>query len=653
MSANRNTTKILGVKVTGTTGTTSTNLVYSTSPTLTTPTLGVATATSVNKLTITAPATSATLTIADGKTLTASNTLTFTGTDSSSINFGTGGTVLYSGLTSLTTLTTLGTITTGTWNGSAITSAYGGVPTGGTTGQMLVKSSGTNYDYTWGTPVSSVSGTSNRITVATGTSTPVIDISSSYVGQTSITTLGTITTGIWNGTTISTSKGGTGLTAIGSANQVLKVNSGGTALEWGNVGAGTVTSTSGTTNRITVANGTSTPVIDIAATYVGQSSITTLGTVTTGTWSATAVGATFGGTGQTSWTTGQMLYASATNTLSKLNPGTNGQVLQLVGGVPAWASVAGAGTVTSVGLSAGSTGLSVTGSPITSSGTFTLGGTLNAVNGGTGTNTYAAGDLLYASAINTLAKRTIGTAGQALVVSGGLPTWGQVSLATGVTGDLPLANLAQGSARSLLGVAGNIAADYAPIQGSANQIARIDNLGTALAFGSINLASSAAVGSSVLPTLNGGTGQSTYSPGEILVGTSGGTLAKTTITSGTGITVTNASGAITVSSSFNTGSQTLTDASTTVWNVSNGEFAIWVIGNVNRTLSITNPVVGRTYTVEIHQGTGGNKTVSTWPTGTTWVGGPPTLSAIAGQVDVVSFLYNGSGYRAVHDGPFA
>lgn len=71
------------------------NVVRASSPSLTTPTLGVASATSINKLAITAPATSATLTIADGKTLTASNTLTFTGTDSSSVAFGTGGTVAY------------------------------------------------------------------------------------------------------------------------------------------------------------------------------------------------------------------------------------------------------------------------------------------------------------------------------------------------------------------------------------------------------------------------------------------------------------------------------------------------------------------------------------------------------------------------------
>jgi hypothetical protein len=70
-------------------------LTFATSPTLVTPTLGVASATTINKVTLTTPATGSTLTIADGKTLTASNTLTFTGTDSSSVAFGTGGTVAY------------------------------------------------------------------------------------------------------------------------------------------------------------------------------------------------------------------------------------------------------------------------------------------------------------------------------------------------------------------------------------------------------------------------------------------------------------------------------------------------------------------------------------------------------------------------------
>jgi hypothetical protein len=63
-------------------------------PILTTPTLGAATATTINGLAIT-QVSNGTLTIANSKTLTCNNTLTFSGTDSSTIGFGTGGTVVY------------------------------------------------------------------------------------------------------------------------------------------------------------------------------------------------------------------------------------------------------------------------------------------------------------------------------------------------------------------------------------------------------------------------------------------------------------------------------------------------------------------------------------------------------------------------------
>lgn len=66
-------------------------------------------------------------------------------------------------------------------------------------------------------------------------------------------------------------------------------------------------------------------------------------------------------------------------------------------------------------------------------------------------------------------------------------------LSTGVTGDLPFANLTQGSARSVLGVTGNATADVASIQGTANQALVVNSGGTALTFGAVNLASSAAV----------------------------------------------------------------------------------------------------------------------------------------------------------------
>jgi len=74
-------------------------LVFATSPTLVTPTLGVATATSVNKVTITAPATSATLTLANGSSLITSggHSLTFTTSAATSVTLPTAGTLTTTG----------------------------------------------------------------------------------------------------------------------------------------------------------------------------------------------------------------------------------------------------------------------------------------------------------------------------------------------------------------------------------------------------------------------------------------------------------------------------------------------------------------------------------------------------------------------------
>lgn len=73
-------------------------------------------------------------------------------------------------------------------------------------------------------------------------------------------------------------------------------------------------------------------------------------------------------------------------------------------------------------------------------------------------------------------------------------------LTTGVTGDLPLSNLAQGSALSVLGVTGNATADNASIAaGTDHQVLR--RSGTAVAFGAVNLAQAAAV-TGLLPQSN-------------------------------------------------------------------------------------------------------------------------------------------------------
>ena len=118
---------------------------------------------------------------------------------------------------------------------------------------------------------------------------------------------------------------------------------------------------------------------------VVSSSLTSVGTIAAGTWQGTPIAIAYGGTGQTTanagfdalspmTTAGDIIYENATPTAARLGIGSTGQVLTVVGGLPAWASPATSGTVTSVALADGSTTpiYAITGSPVTSSGTLTF-----------------------------------------------------------------------------------------------------------------------------------------------------------------------------------------------------------------------------------------------------------------------------------------
>src|SRR6185295_16364434 len=253
----------------------------------------------------------------------------------------------------------------------------------------------TNYPGVSGYVLSSTTfGVMSWIAPATGSVTSVSVATangfagSSSGGATPILTLSTTITGILkgNGTAISaatdldiTGKLLTGYVSgagtVAATDSILqgiqKLNGNTAALVTGvssvNGGTGAVTITvTGTANKIDVSGGTGlTPTITISPTYVGQTSITTLGTVTTGTWSATTIGTTKGGTGLTSYTTGDIIYASASNTLSKLAVGTTGQVLTLAAGIPSWATPT-TGTVTSIATA----GL-ISGGTINTTGTIT------------------------------------------------------------------------------------------------------------------------------------------------------------------------------------------------------------------------------------------------------------------------------------------
>ena len=99
----------------------------------------------------------------------------------------------------------------------------------------------------------------------------------------------------------------------------------------GQISAGDGLTKSGNTLNVAVDDSTlaiSSDEIVIKSTYPGQTSITTLGTIATGTWQGTVIDEVYGGTGQSSYTTGDVLYASGANTLAKLALGASGKILQ-------------------------------------------------------------------------------------------------------------------------------------------------------------------------------------------------------------------------------------------------------------------------------------------------------------------------------------
>lgn len=190
--------------------------------------------------------------------------------------------------------------------------------------------------------VQSVSGTANRITVTGTPQLPVINISASYVGQSSITTIGTIGTGIWQGTLINPTYGGTGvnngaftLTLAGNLATTGAFNTTFAAGFTGTITLPTATATLYSTQSgsitsaqlatsLTDETGTGANVFATSPTLVTP----VLGTPSSGTLTSCTglpltsgvtgtLPITNGGTNKTTWTTNQVVYTTSTNVLGQ------------------------------------------------------------------------------------------------------------------------------------------------------------------------------------------------------------------------------------------------------------------------------------------------------------------------------------------------
>jgi len=184
-----------------------------------------------------------------------------------------------------------------------------------------------------------------------------------------------ISNGTWQGGTIGTAYGGTGLTTFSAANYALY-----------------------STSSSALAAGT----LPIAA----------------------------GGTAATTFTANGVVYGNGTSALGVTAAGTTGQVLiGNTSGAPTW------GTLSNSAVTTFQTSLSGLTPNTATSGAVTLAGTLGPTSGGTGISSYAVGDLLFANTTTSLDRLTVGANGYVLTSNGTAPAWAAATSGVTITND--------------------------------------------------------------------------------------------------------------------------------------------------------------------------------------------------------------------------
>jgi len=206
----------------------------------------------------------------------------------------------------------------------------------------------------------------------------------------------------------------------------------------GTIGAASMT-LSGTLGVTGVATFTAQPIVSSLTASKPVFTDASKGLVSTGT-----LGTDQGGTNLTTYTAGDILYASATNVLSKLAIGTTGQHLIVTAGLPAWGTDTALGTVTSVSWTGGLVSVATA----TTTPAFTVAGTSGGIPYFSSASTWASSAALTQYGIvygggagATPVATAAGTTGQVLTaVTSGAPVWSATYAGTvtsvGFTGGL-------------------------------------------------------------------------------------------------------------------------------------------------------------------------------------------------------------------------
>ena len=379
----------------------------------------------------------------------------------------------------------------------------------------------------------SLNSTSSITVTDTGPSGGYSNIAFSLVAPVSVANGGTSSTTPLNNNRIVVSSGGAIVEAAALGNGQLLIGSVGAAPVVGNIIAGSNISIANGPGSISISTINSGTVSSVGLAMPSDFTVTGSPVTSSGTLTVTAntqadntfySGPASGPAAAPTFRTmvaadmssvltadGQVLIGSSSGSpvATTLTAGSNVSIANASGSITI--STINSGTVTQI-----NTGTGLTGGPITSSGTISLSVPVVAINGGTGQTVYTVGDLLYADTMTSLARLADIATGNVLLSGGAgvAPGYGKVSLTGAVSGVLGVAN------------------------GGTNS-------GTALVNNQLMASSGGAIVEAGALT-----------NGQLFIGNTGNTPTAATLTAGSGVTIVNGAGTITVNATGTGGTVT-------------------------------------------------------------------------------------------------